>query len=1051
MSLLDRLRGQPAWQHADPSVRVSAVDEIDSDAQDLLAAIAAEDVDPSVRLTALSRLVDPDAIRRIAEVDTDESVRVEAFSMLREIAVDETEPEAAVAALAGLVDSRDLGEVARTARLESISRAALDRVETQKAIGAVARRSNHQTVREAALSRLDEQGEVVAVAVKSDHRDIALAAFARLSSKAMEDRDLLKVIGVRARTKQVARRARAALAELEARPSSVESRQAREDLCEGVEALAGLTNQDTVNRRLREAEQQWRQLQDATRALATSVSTESSTAAEGEDEAVSARWDRAVAAARDHLTGLQQVTTEADRARGEALAGRTAMCERLSAVIDDPAADQEKLATEVARLRAEWNALPELSPTEASSKEGSPSGVERRFEDLIRAAGRKVARQRTEAERGARLTALVETLENVGGSAETKVLTTQWNDPYAEWQALVRAGEELAPELVQRVEAAETKRSLRLTAAREERQRREQANLVKQQGRCESIERAVADESLELKTAEHNLRLTRSMIGNLGRLPTSEDREALTQRLRDAQTALMGKTRELRGLVEWKQWANVGIQAALCQRLEALAARDDDADLLKKFRQVMAEWRKASDVPRGEGEAIWQRFKAAHDAILPRIEASEAVEDAQRGENLEKKVALCEEAESLTESTDWIKTAARITELQEAWKKIGPATRKQEREVWNRFRGACGKFFKRRRDDLAERKKIWAKNAELKEALCQQAEALVDEKDHDVAKAATRRLQAEWKTVGPVRRTRSEALWQRFRAACDQVYVRAQEAADAVFADQVAARAAVCERLEALVMDPPRSPEPGKDGRGSDGEDPGSDDSTADEVSLAEGGVEVGPSEDRPEAPGDEKSADEAPADASTEAVPLPAPGEDVAPIVASARAEWKQFPSIPRALERDLTERFDAALVRLVEQHPDAFAGTDLDPRRNQLALEQLCERVEALLAAPEAEPADNRLPSEILASRLREALASNTMGAKVDPEVERREKVDAVKGMQAEQRALGVVPGDVGRKLAERFRGACDRVFQRYPAPSSTRPPRARRDGRGRRPSRS
>ena len=128
MSLLDRLRGQPAWQHADPSVRASAVDDIDSDAQDLLAAIAAEDVDPSVRLTALSRLVDPDAIRRIAEVDTDESVRVEAFSMLREIAVDETEPEAAVAALAGLVDSRDLGEVARTARLESISRAALDRM-----------------------------------------------------------------------------------------------------------------------------------------------------------------------------------------------------------------------------------------------------------------------------------------------------------------------------------------------------------------------------------------------------------------------------------------------------------------------------------------------------------------------------------------------------------------------------------------------------------------------------------------------------------------------------------------------------------------------------------------------------------------------------------------------------------------------------------------------------------------------------------------------------------------------------------------------------------
>ena len=154
--------------------------------------------------------------------------------------------------------------------------------------------------------------------------------------------------------------------------------------------------------------------------------------------------------------------------------------------------------------------------------------------------------------------------------------------------------------------------------------------------------------------------------------------------------------RELRGLAEWKRWANLGVQAALCRRLEALAAVDDDAVVAKESQQILVEWREASDVSRGEGEALWQQFKTAHDAIHPRVEAYLATQEALREKHLEQKVALCEEAERLAESTDWLKTAKRITELQEQWKQIGSATRKRERETWNRFRAACGRFFHRR-------------------------------------------------------------------------------------------------------------------------------------------------------------------------------------------------------------------------------------------------------------------------------------------------------------------------------------------------------------------
>ena len=147
MSLLDRLRGQPGWQHEDPLVRASAVDDLENDAQDVFEAIASEDADPGVRLAAVVRLSDPETIGRIARTDSDGQVRDEAISMLRSIAVEATEPDAGEAALAGLSEERDLGEVARTARVEAVSRSALGRLDSQKAIGAVARRSTHRAVR----------------------------------------------------------------------------------------------------------------------------------------------------------------------------------------------------------------------------------------------------------------------------------------------------------------------------------------------------------------------------------------------------------------------------------------------------------------------------------------------------------------------------------------------------------------------------------------------------------------------------------------------------------------------------------------------------------------------------------------------------------------------------------------------------------------------------------------------------------------------------------------------------------------------------------------
>ena len=370
---------------------------------------------------------------------------------------------------------------------------------------------------------------------------------------------------------------------------------------------------------------------------------------------------------------------------------------------------------------------------------------------------------------------------------------------HAFWGAVEAFEPEAVADLVTRVEEAVARRDERVEAVRAQQRKREQATLAKQTRRAEEIEEALANEQLELREAERWLRITRSVLGNMGRLPTREDRDVLTKRFQAVQMALLGRVRELRGLAEWKQWANLGVQAALCQRMEKLATLEDEAAMAREYRDVMTAWRDAADVPRGEGDEIWKRFKTAHEAIQPRVDALQAAQDALREQRSSRKVSLCEEAERLADSTDWVKTAKRFTELQAEWKQVGAATRRQERELWNRFRAASGQFFGRRRDDLAERRKVWGKNAEAKVAFCAQAEALADEKDLESAKNAVKRMQAEWKNVGPVKRSRSDALWIRFRAACDAVFDRAQAEVVAEFADMIDARAAVCERLEQLV------------------------------------------------------------------------------------------------------------------------------------------------------------------------------------------------------------------------------------------------------------
>src|SRR5207249_5394190 len=128
---------------------------------------------------------------------------------------------------------------------------------------------------------------------------------------------------------------------------------------------------------------------------------------------------------------------------------------------------------------------------------------------------------------------------------------------------------------------------------------------------------------------------------------------------------------ELRAIEDWQRWANVGIQEALCEKMEALKTHDTPEEIAHRVRDLQQQWREAADVPRAKGEALWRRFKAAHDEVWARCEAHFAAQAREWAANLARKVALCERAEALAGSTNWIQTAEEIKTLQAEWKTIG--------------------------------------------------------------------------------------------------------------------------------------------------------------------------------------------------------------------------------------------------------------------------------------------------------------------------------------------------------------------------------------------
>lgn len=251
---------------------------------------------------------------------------------------------------------------------------------------------------------------------------------------------------------------------------------------------------------------------------------------------------------------------------------------------------------------------------------------------------------------------------------------------------------------------------------------------------------------------------------------------------------------------------NLEIKTHLCEAAEKLA---DEADVVSAFHQLQKlhqEFRDTGPVAKELREEIWARFKAASTAVNRRHQQHfEALKEVEQ-HNLDQKTVICEIIEAidykeLTNFASWESKTQEVIALQNKWKTIGFAPQKMNVKIFERFRKACDEFFRKKGEFFKALKEGMNGNLEKKRALCEKAEALKESTDWKATADELTKLQKEWKTVGPVAKKYSDAVWKRFISACDYFFEQKNKATSSqrsVEQENLEKKKAIIEKLNAI-------------------------------------------------------------------------------------------------------------------------------------------------------------------------------------------------------------------------------------------------------------
>jgi hypothetical protein len=257
-------------------------------------------------------------------------------------------------------------------------------------------------------------------------------------------------------------------------------------------------------------------------------------------------------------------------------------------------------------------------------------------------------------------------------------------------------------------------------------------------------------------------------------------------------------------LKELDRRKNLEAKAEICEKAEKLALKEPSNAVIKELNELHEEYRHIGPVPKEEQEAIWQRFKLASDAVYGRRRGQIEVVKKEMEQNYQLKLQLVTSLQPFTvfdsqKINEWNEKTQSILDIQKQWNSIGPVSKEKAKEISKQFWHDFKTFFHHKNDFFKKLEEYRAKNLQRKIQLCEQVEALLQRDDLEKTADEVKKLQQEWKNVGPVPEKQKNQVFDRFKAACDAFFNRRRESrseTDRQYEENLAKKTAVCEAIE---------------------------------------------------------------------------------------------------------------------------------------------------------------------------------------------------------------------------------------------------------------
>ena len=291
---------------------------------------------------------------------------------------------------------------------------------------------------------------------------------------------------------------------------------------------------------------------------------------------------------------------------------------------------------------------------------------------------------------------------------------------------------------------------------------------------CEAAEK-LADEE-DVISAFHQLQKLHQEFRDTGPV-AKELRDEVWNRFKAASTVVNRRHQQHFEALKEAEQHNLDQKTVICEIVESI-----EYDELKTFsawenktQEVIAlqtKWKTIGFAPQKMNVKIFERFRHACDDFFKK--KGEFFKTLKEGmnENLEKKKALCEKAESLKESTVWKATADTLTKLQKEWKTIGPVPKKHSDTIWKRFISACDYFFEQKNKATSSQRSVELENMEKKKEIITRLSAIDESIDTEEASKQVRELMKEWGTIGHVPFKEKDKLYKQYHSLVDQLFER---------------------------------------------------------------------------------------------------------------------------------------------------------------------------------------------------------------------------------------------------------------------------------------